>query len=59
MTIKEINMRMEALKKDRLHHEKMSILIDGALQDCEYWLNLLSDSNEVSENGEVNDKEKK
>lgn len=42
--------RREALMKDRKQHEAMAMLIDGALQDCEYWLTKL-------ESGDESDKE--
>ena len=42
--------RIEKIKMDRLHHEKMQILLDGALQDCEFWLKQCAEELKHQEN---------
>jgi hypothetical protein len=41
MTKEQLQERIEALRKDRKQSEAMCIMIDGALQDCEHWINQL------------------
>lgn len=43
MTKQEILDRKESLLKDRKHHEGMQLLLDGALQDCDFWLKALEE----------------
>lgn len=38
MDKEKILKRIDDLHRDRLNHEKMQILLDGALQDCNHWL---------------------
>lgn len=39
--------RKEALLADRKQHEMMTVLIDGALQDCDYWIKFLESKEEA------------
>lgn len=50
MNKEEIEKRIEALKKERLHHEKMQLVLDGALQDCEHWLKSMESAESNQEN---------
>jgi len=49
MNKQDILDRIEVLKKDRKQHEAMCLLVDGALQDCDYWLEQLNKEAEPNE----------
>ena len=47
MTLEQLEERKAALLKDRLYNEKMIILLDGALQDCEHWIEQLKSNDDL------------
>lgn len=48
MNKKDIENRIVALKKDQEHHRGMLHMLEGALQDCDYWLKSLDKENAPS-----------
>ena len=45
MNLQLLNSRIEQLMRDKSKHEAMIHVIDGAIQDCEYWIEKISEIN--------------
>lgn len=52
MNVEQIQERIKQLEQEREQVRLSLIAYDGALQDCQYWLNQIDDKEK--ENGEVN-----